>query len=418
MIIKLLLSTSMVLSLAACSGGASGGGSGQSNVDPLPNGAAVYAPTMSGDNVIPVTVSCGYMNMPCVSVTICKPGTSFCVVVDKILLDTGSSGLRVFSSKISTLNLSSETSSLDGGELAKITNFADGTCHWGPVKIADLKLGNEVASNNRIQVIYQGTYATIPADSQCNNPETDPVAAEYNGILGVGVRDQDCGSTCVAATNNGSYYSCTSGTCTGSTASLTQQVRNPVAMLSAIAGIDDSNGSALVLPSIPTTGAISASGYLILGIGTRTNNTPDGTVKMFKTDSNGFFTTSYNSRSYTAFIDSGSNGLYFPPTSSSTPICSGSVFYCPDSTVSLSATIRGTNTSMTQAISFNVVNTYAAYYSDNYASNTGGYLTMSGSYVFDWGLPFFFGRTVYTGINGKSTTINGTSSLTSSFYAF
>ena len=39
-------------------------------------------------------------NVPYVSVTICTPGTKNCQAVDKIMLDTASTGLRVFSSLI------------------------------------------------------------------------------------------------------------------------------------------------------------------------------------------------------------------------------------------------------------------------------------------------------------------------------
>ncbi|QDK37459.1 DUF3443 family protein [Bdellovibrio sp. NC01] len=415
----IFLLTSLIFALTACSGGAGGGGT-QSNVDALPNGAAVYAPTMNGVNVISVDVSCGYMNMPCVSATVCEPGTTHCIVVDKLLLDTGSSGLRVFASKVSTLNLTSVMNVGATKQLAKVTNFADGTCHWGPVKLADIQMGGETASNIPIQLI-QANYATVP--SSCAEAESDPVAAQYNGILGVGVRDRDCGTDCVASSNNSLYYACNAATqgsaCTGSVAPLASQVRNPVAGLDTLGGIDDSNGSALILPAIPVTGAVSASGYLVFGINTRANNQPSNSSTMFITDSNGYMKTTYNGSSYTAFIDSGSNGLYFPPTSSSLPICSGTVFYCPDETVQTSATMKPySGSTPSVSVPFNVVNTYAAYYSDNYASNTGGYLRMSGTYVFDWGLPFFFGRTVYTGIYGKSSTVNGTSNATQAFYAF
>ena len=39
-----------------------------------------------------------YPNKPCVSVTVCSPGTSTCQTISDILLDTGSTGLRIFKS--------------------------------------------------------------------------------------------------------------------------------------------------------------------------------------------------------------------------------------------------------------------------------------------------------------------------------
>ena len=52
--------------------------------------------------MLPITVNgslCSinsYINKPCVSVTVCTPGTSTCQTIDDILLDTGSFGLRIF----------------------------------------------------------------------------------------------------------------------------------------------------------------------------------------------------------------------------------------------------------------------------------------------------------------------------------
>jgi hypothetical protein len=56
----------------------------------------------AANNVIPITVNgslCSansYLNKPCVSVTVCTPGTSTCQTISDILLDTGSYGLRIF----------------------------------------------------------------------------------------------------------------------------------------------------------------------------------------------------------------------------------------------------------------------------------------------------------------------------------
>src|SRR5512142_3556104 len=55
-----------------------------------------------GPNVVPISVTgtgcsaSAYFNEPCVSVTVCVPGTSQCQTVPNVLLDTGSTGLRVF----------------------------------------------------------------------------------------------------------------------------------------------------------------------------------------------------------------------------------------------------------------------------------------------------------------------------------
>jgi len=76
------------------------------------------------------------------------------------------------------------------------------------------------------------------------------------------------------------------------------------------------------------------------------------------------------------------------------------LWYCPSSTQSLSAVNQGMN-GATSTVNFTVGNadTLAANLNDAVANglagpNPGG---------FDWGLPFFFGRSVYTAIEGHST---------------
>jgi hypothetical protein len=73
-------------------------------------------------------------------------------------------------------------------------------------------------------------------------------------------------------------------------------------------------------------------------------------------------------------------------------------FYCPPTVQALSATNRGAN-GATSAVSFNVGNVDSldprfSAFSEVSGPNPGG---------FDWGLGFFFGRTVYTAIEGAST---------------
>lgn len=387
-------------------------------VTPLPTGLAAVATTITGNNVIPLEVdTLGYLNEPVVSVRICKPGTSTCTTINRILLDTGSSGLRVFGSLVSSLSLDTVTKSV-GVDIAKCTTYADGTAQWGPVKTADLILGGETVSSVNIQVI-DSAYASVP--SACSGAENDPVAAGYNGIMGVGVRDHDCGSTCVSLSSNQSYFACTGTSCSASIATLAQQVRNPVGAMTSASnsdGIDDSNGSALVLPAVPSTGAVTASGYLVFGVGTRSNNKPTTSVKVFATNSSGFMMTVYAGSTLTSFIDSGSNGLFFPTTTQN-PTCSGG-WFCPTSTLTLSATQRPySGSAVTNAVSFEVVNAQQVFVSSNYAySNLGASLPGN----FDWGLPFFFGRTVYTGITGKTVTYTpsggSSTTLSGTYYAY
>jgi hypothetical protein len=427
---KLGVAISLLFFVSGCNQSDIASGSGL--VDPFPTGMSAVAPSMTGNNILPVEVNTlGYLNEPVVTLTICNPGTAgtgaeVCRTIDRVLLDTGSSGLRIFGSLISGLTLTQMTTA-GGKNVAKCTNYADGTAQWGPVKSADLKLGGETVFRVNVQVI-DANYAIIPtipasgstpASSDCDGAENDPTLAGYNGILGVGVLDRDCGSLCVSSSAPKLYFTCNSSSsvCISDTVALALQVQNPVAAMTASStsdNIDDSNGSALILPSIPSTGAATALGYLVFGVGTRSNNVPGATATVFKTNENGYFTTTYAGRTLNSFIDSGSNGLFFPATSQN-PTCSN--WFCPTKALNLTATQVAYTGGSTKAVSFQIINAEQVFVSQNYAySNLGGEMLMA---TFDWGLPFFFGRTIYTGIRGKSATINGVDTGTTwPYYAY
>ena len=359
---------------------------------------------VSGNNVLTLTVngsncSAGsYQNKPCVSVTVCSPGTSTCQVVNDILLDTGSSGLRIFKSLLTTVTLNPVISGT--GLLAECIQYLDGSSDWGPVQTADVILGNEPAVQVPIQVI-DSTFGSVPGT--CGIPDTD-LTKKFNGILGVSLFAEDCGSICTTNANVGRYYVCSGPTCTRTTAPLSSQVQNPVALLPV-----DNNGVILELPSISLGGTPSVAGSLVLGIGTQSNNTPSG-VTTYAASTTGEFTTVFNGSTYNhSFIDSGSNALYFPAPSTVLPECTGiyAGWFCPSSTTSLSATTTGFTGSPSNTVSFEIGNAVSLFNSGNRVfSDLGGSVTGSPtSLFFDWGLPFFLGRSVYVGIEGKTSSL-------------
>ena len=356
------------------------------------------------DNVLNVTVNGGvapkgYPNEPCVSVTICSPGTSTCQTIDNILLDTGASGLRIFKSLL-TVSLTQATSG--SGSLTECIQYSDNSADWGPVQLADIILGNEPAVRVPIQIIDSSFGTTLgQIKSLCGTPDTTPEATGYNGILGVGLFTEDCGSECTSVASNGMYYSCNGSSCTGTAVSLNNQVQNPDSLLPL-----DNNGVIVQLPSVPLGGKPSVSGILILGIGTRSNNIPSG-VTMYPTDPTyGEFITIFNGKTYSdSFIDSGSNGLFFNAGSiSALTICGD--WFCPSSTQSLSATTKGYTTgSQSVTVSFQIGDA-STLFSPSNTNNV--FIELGGPDTsFDWGLPFFMGRSVYVGIDGK-TSILGT----------
>jgi hypothetical protein len=104
-----------------------------------------------------------------------------------------------------------------------------------------------------------------------------------------------------------------------------------------------------------------------------------------------------------SFIDSGSNGNFFldAGTTGIPPVCQDAQdWYCPSSTQSVSATNRGTN-GATAGVTVSVANAESLFADLDHSafSNLAG--PNPGS--FDWGLPFFFGRSVFTAIEGQDT---------------
>jgi hypothetical protein len=356
-------------------------------------------PRATDSNVMAITVNgslCSnnsYVNKPCVSVTVCTPGTSTCQTIDDILLDTGSFGLRIFKQALN-VSLTQVTSGSDS--IAECIQYGDGSSDWGPVQIASVILANEAAIQLPIQVI-DSTFGIVPI--ACQNADKSPTDAGFNGILGVGLFAQDCGQDCSNSADNGMYYVCNESSCQGTVVPLSSQVQNPVDLLP-----QDNNGVIVEFPSVPLGGVPSVNGYLVLGIGTRSNNAPSG-VKTYVADQNGEFTTNFKGISYSSYIDSGSNGLFFPsPSGSLIPNCPSpnSTWYCPSSTTSLSATNTGASGSPSGTVSFHIGNLDSLTTSSNSVfAEIGG----DGAGEFDWGLPFYFGRNVYMGLEGTESSL-------------
>jgi len=390
---------------AGCGGG---GGSGTPPASPEGAGAGSTGSTGStgaASNVLAITVNDPtYPNKPTVSVTVCTPGTSNCQTINNILLDTGSYGLRIF--KQIPLNISLPQAAVASGTIAECITYIDGSGEWGPVQTADVVLGGETASNVPIQVIDATFFAgAIPA--ACKSPnvtglDQNPNAAGFNGILGVGLFASDCGQGCTSSANNGMYYSCSGSGCIGTSVPIARQVQNPVALLK-----QDNNGVIVQLPNVPLGGMQSANGQLILGIGTRPNNSPSG-VTAYPADGSGVFTSVFNGATQSnSFIDSGSNGLFFNAPASLLPLCSSPVqdWYCPQSTQSLSATNTGAAGSGSGSISFHIGNAANLFNNapKSLFAELGGPAAPGGG--FDWGLPFFFGRSVFVGIEGTNSML-------------
>ncbi|HEY6006727.1 MAG TPA: DUF3443 family protein [Geobacteraceae bacterium] len=364
------------------------------------SGTAVLSASVS--NVLSITVngslcsSGSYPNKPCVSVTVCTPGTPTCQTVDDILLDTGSFGLRIFSQAL-TVPLPQVT--VGAGSLAECIQFVDGSSDWGPVQTADVILGGEPRVTVPIHV-FNAAFGTVP--TVCGTPDPGPVTAGFNGILGVGLFAEDCGPGCATSPGNNMYFSCNGSACSSTAVPLASQVQNPVALLPR-----DNNGVLVQLPGVAAGGALSATGSLILGIGTQANNTPSGVMAFPANPFTGDFITVFGGTTATSFIDSGSNGLFFSvPASlaSQLPVCAApnASWFCPAATTSFTATNVGNGGSPSGPVPFQIGNSLSLFATGNNLFAELGGPAPSG---FDWGLPFFYGRHVFVGIAGRSSSL-------------
>jgi Protein of unknown function (DUF3443) len=390
--------------LAACGGGGYGGGGGT----PPPPPPTQMIATPGAPNVETMTVDSGpagvnAVNTLYVSVKVCVPGTSTCKTIDHIEVDTGSIGLRIMSSALTAAPAITLPAETDGtNPLAECLQFADGTS-WGSLATADLQLpvSGETAANIHVQVIGDPAYPTVPTNCT-GTPENTVVMFGANGILGVGPFIQDCGSACVAAvTPLTVYYSCPSpSTCAAANEGLTLQVQNPVTLFAT-----DFNGVIIELPAVGAAGSTTISGSLVFGIGTRTNNGLGTATVLPEDPSTGWITGTYKGIAYIdGYLDSGSNGNFF--TDSSLTLCTSNPnFYCPASTMSETATLKGTNAA-TLAAAFSVANADTLFSITSYTafSNLGG--TNSDTAGFDLGLPFFYGHNVFTAIEGNTVSGN------------
>jgi hypothetical protein len=389
------------LGLALCVGVISCGGGGD-GIGSSGGGSGTVTPA---NNVVSTTVSGGptnqVVNVLYTTVKVCLPGTSDCQSIDNIQVDTGSYGLRILA-PVLTLTFPVLTLS-NGSALVQCTSFVDGYS-WGPVTIADVSMSGESANSVPVQIIGDSRYPTVPADCMDSTaPVAEDTVAAFgaNGILGIGPLPNDCGEYC-AENVTAEYYACsTESNCTGTTVPVASQVPNPVTLFAT-----DNNGVIITLPSAPSAGTTTLTGSLIFGIDTESNNASGTeTVVPIATSGQypGFITTVFNGTSMPrSFIDSGSNGNFFPD-SNLAGTCTESAFsdfYCPSSATSLSGEMQ--LASGTSTVDFIVAS--AEQINDTYFVYPGLAGTNPMADSFDWGLPFFFGRRVAVAIYGATTS--------------
>ena len=383
-------------STTSTGGGGNGGGGGGST-----NSVSISV------NAGPANTS---LNQPLVSVTICVPGTSNCQTIDDVLVDTGSDGLRVLQTQVTLpLTLATDT---NGNPLGECASFAGGTFLWGSVSAVDITLGNEKASAVPIQVIRTTGSVGFPlVPNSCSQGFVDAGNVSTlgaNGILGVGLFQQDCGANCVANPPTMNVYydagaACVQANCSLISVPLVNQVQNPVALFT-----KDNNGVLISLPAVGSSGVASVTGSLIFGVGTESNNAL-GTAKVYTTAGSVFITATYNGTAYPgSIIDSGSNTIGFLDAATTGLTDCGTLnppgplgFYCPASSTNFTVTNTGNN-GTSAPVMFSIFSAETLFNSNpsfRAFSNLGS--PFAGAV--DFGLPFFYGKSVFIAISGQNT---------------
>jgi hypothetical protein len=449
------VSTTQLTSQVPAADIASAGSAAITVVNPAPGGGGSGALTLTiaPDNVAALSVDGfggnGGFNSLYVTITVCPHGSSTnCQTIDHIAVDTGSIGLRVLATSASGLLAGTPTitaTSADPanpnthvtGILAECAQFGGGYT-WGSVRNVDITFAgtNETALNMPMQVMgdmepapaacvsqsatqYELTGSTTTNGVTTANPLTF-VYLHANGLVGMSVFPQDCGGCTTAAqppegTGNSAtlaYTVCTDMTgsaCTPTTEAQSQQVANPVPMLAR-----DNNGYLIQMGAIASPGgAVSVAGSMIFGVGTQSNNALGSAAKYLANPAYqpGFVTTTYKGVGYPyATFDTGSSLFYFPD--SSIPTCGTTVpysqIYCPGGanatsatpgiTLSLTAQVQNylSDASPSDVVPFQITNPNVTLASTSWAAdNVGGTQVFSD---FLWGMPFFYGKTVYFGI--------------------
>ncbi|MDE1978324.1 MAG: DUF3443 domain-containing protein [Betaproteobacteria bacterium] len=377
-----------------------GCGGGGSSAPPSPQSVTLSSPA-TGSNVAAVSIRqlqsapSITANTPYVDVKVCDASGN-CQTIPDVMVDTGSAGLRLFANKVA-LNLPGIASG--GGTLAACAQFASGYA-WGSMHLATVQIGGEITTT-AIPVQFMNDPTLPAAPSTCAAQGIDfatrfsPVA---NGILGISNFIHDCGAGCTAATpaadRPAMYYRCASGACSQTSAELSQQGANPISAFAV-----DNNGSILTLPDVAPGGAASATGTLVFGIGTQSNNALPAGAEIFPIGQDAYIDGRIDGVMGRGFIDSGSNGYFLdldPSVARCTPNAAFS-WYCPSSPVALTVQLSGASSAQTL-----VIGNAQTMFDQQFTALPALGGTAAIAQFADLGLPFFYGRPIATGLENSS----------------
>jgi len=364
--------------------------------NPMVSGSAAVTVSPSGqrNNAIPLAVDGGPtglqradFNMPFTSVTVCSPGTDNCQTIDHVLVDTGSTGLRLLAAGpaggVLTLPLTPTLDAGNGNPVYECATFVSGYL-WGPVAKADVLTladgSGEQASYVGIQIVGLPGEATTPGACQNSGVDASNLQAlGANGILGVSSDQSDCPGMC--------YFTCGNSACVSS---LGEYVTQPVFSFA-----QDNQGVVIQLPPVAPPGTSTLTGSMLFGINSQGNNNLGKAIALQPDISSTYMGVNYSG----TIFDTGSGGYYFLTSrilGGQMPTCNSmSGFYCPANTQIFTATNNGSN-NVSSAVTFSVDNANTLFQNASFAV----FPTLAGEWplsppLFDFGLPFFYGRSVF-----------------------
>ena len=245
------------------------------------NGSSSATPALvSNDNSVTLEVNGGYNNQArnraFITVTICQPNSpSTCQTIDNIVVDTGSTGLRV---NKSALTIPLPITQYNAESVFQCMQYGGGY-DFGPAATATVQIGSEVATNIPIQIMDNGNQDNVPSNCTRGVEFNDFEDYGANGIIGVNPFSNPDNTY-----TSGGVYTCTSSSyCTQVDPNAISEVLNinPV-----VAFPVDNNGLIFSIPAVPTSTG-SVTGTLIFGLNTKPNNIiPDNVTAVLGSPSN------------------------------------------------------------------------------------------------------------------------------------
>ncbi len=343
-------------------------------------------------NIVPLVMRTprAAFNRMVVNVTVCEPNTERCATIDDVMIDTGSTGLRLEASAVPTWMRLPAFVRADGKPLAECLRFVHDTA-WGTLNRADVRLGGLTARSLPLQVIDDVFGAQPPT---CPRSDVRPTS---NGTLGVGQHLFDCQGSCEQRADvpgvfvqDGTGWSPVEGAVEPSS-----RLPNPVRYLP---GHD--NGIVIELPSPPDGGAREVAGTLTFGV--VADNRGDAS-KILRLDKAGRFTTVLDGRRFpTSYIDSGTDTYVFDDDR--LPRCPDMAWaYCAQPRRFLGAELVGLDGART-SVTFAVGNYQARREQAAGASDDVAEAAEVESTTFVWGAPFFLGRRTSLVLDGEGVT--------------